>query len=132
MDSAIQLLVLTAGGLMLGVWLNQEFGLPPIWILVLAILGMVAGIGILYKNALMMTSGQPKPNTKPIRRRPPGLDPNEGETLQDILGEEYLKIDDDGPVTRDELETIDSDANHDQHNNESDNAKDDDNWISRL
>jgi len=50
MDYAIQLLLPIMGGLLLGYWLNQRFGADPIWTVILAILGMVGGIGILYKR----------------------------------------------------------------------------------
>lgn len=50
MDYAIQLLLPILGGLMLGYWLTQSFGASPIWMVLLAILGMVGGIGILYKR----------------------------------------------------------------------------------
>lgn len=50
MDYALILLLPILGGLLLGNWLSQRFGLSPIWSLVLAILGMFAGIGIMYKR----------------------------------------------------------------------------------
>ena len=50
MEYAIQLLLPILGGLWLGNWLSRTYGLPPIWTLILAILGMAAGLGILYKR----------------------------------------------------------------------------------
>lgn len=50
MDYAIQMLIPIMGGLLLGYWLNQHFGVDPIWMVILAILGMVGGILILYKR----------------------------------------------------------------------------------
>lgn len=50
MDYAVTLLVPIIGGLMLGLWLTNTYGLSPIWTVVLAILGMMGGIGIMYKR----------------------------------------------------------------------------------
>jgi hypothetical protein len=50
MEYAIQLLLPILGGLLLGFWLTENYGVSPIWTVVLAILGMVGGIGILYKR----------------------------------------------------------------------------------
>lgn len=50
MDYAIQLLLPVIGGLMLGMWLNKTYGVPSIWAVILAILGMIGGIGILYRR----------------------------------------------------------------------------------
>lgn len=50
MDYAIQMLIPVLGGLMLGVWLNKTYGLPQIWTVILAVLGMVAGIAIMYRR----------------------------------------------------------------------------------
>ncbi len=52
MEYAIQLLLPILGGLMLGDWLHRKFGISALWTIVLAILGMVAGLGILYKRTL--------------------------------------------------------------------------------
>jgi F0F1-type ATP synthase assembly protein I len=49
-DYAIQLLLPILGGLFLGMWLTGTFGVSPLWTIVLAILGMFAGIGIMYKR----------------------------------------------------------------------------------
>ncbi len=37
---------------MLGNWLSQTYGLSPIWTVLLGVLGLFAGIGILYKRSL--------------------------------------------------------------------------------
>lgn len=50
MEYAIQLLLPILGGLLLGFWLTEYYGVAPIWTVILAILGMVGGIGILYKR----------------------------------------------------------------------------------
>ena len=50
MDYAIQLLLPVIGGLMLGIWLTKTYHLSPIWTVVLAILGMIGGIGVIYKR----------------------------------------------------------------------------------
>lgn len=50
MEYAIQLLLPILGGLLLGFWLTQHYGVSPIWTVVLAVLGMVGGIGIMYKR----------------------------------------------------------------------------------
>lgn len=50
MEYAIQLLLPILGGLLLGLWLTEHYHVAPIWTVILAILGMVGGIGILYKR----------------------------------------------------------------------------------
>lgn len=50
MEYAIQLFLPILGGLLLGLWLTEHYGVAPIWTVILAILGMVGGIGILYKR----------------------------------------------------------------------------------
>ena len=50
MEYAISLLLPIVGGLMLGVWLTRNFGVSPIWTVVLAILGLAGGIGVLAKR----------------------------------------------------------------------------------
>ena len=50
MDYAIQLLLPIVGGLMLGMWLTKTYGINPIWTVLLAVLGMIGGIGILYRR----------------------------------------------------------------------------------
>lgn len=59
MEYAIQLLLPILGGLLLGNWLTNTYGLSPIWTLVLAILGMLAGLGILYKRSIMAQKNAP-------------------------------------------------------------------------
>tara|TARA_B100000287_G_scaffold397351_1_gene413845 strand:+ start:601 stop:888 length:288 start_codon:yes stop_codon:yes gene_type:complete len=53
MDYAIQVLIPIALGLYIGIWMHQNWGASPIWTVVLAILGLFAGIGILYKKSLV-------------------------------------------------------------------------------
>ncbi len=52
MDYAIQLLIPIMLGIFLGVWLHDTFDASPIWTVLFAIIGMFAGIGILYKRSL--------------------------------------------------------------------------------
>ncbi len=52
MDYAIQLLIPILLGIFLGVWLHDTFDASPIWTVLFAIIGMFAGIGILYKRSL--------------------------------------------------------------------------------
>jgi hypothetical protein len=58
-EYAIQLLLPILGGLWLGNWLTQRFHLPVIWTLVFAILGMLAGLGILYKRYTLEMMNRP-------------------------------------------------------------------------
>ena len=50
MEYATTLLLPILGGLFLGLWLQNNFGVSPIWTVVLGILGMLAGLGIMYKR----------------------------------------------------------------------------------
>jgi F0F1-type ATP synthase assembly protein I len=50
MEYAIQLLLPVVGGLMLGMWLTKTYGIPQIWTVVLAILGMAAGLFMMYRR----------------------------------------------------------------------------------
>lgn len=50
MEYAIEILLPIIGGLFLGNWLTERFGLSPIWTVILPILGMVLGILMLYKR----------------------------------------------------------------------------------
>lgn len=70
MEYAIQLLLPILGGLWLGNWLNQTYGIPSIWTLILAILGMMAGLGILYKRYALEQKNMPPPasrKSKPLK-----------------------------------------------------------------
>ncbi len=83
MDYALILLLPILGGLLLGNWLSQRFGLSPIWSLALAILGMFAGIGIMYKRYAYpeLYGGQKPPGLfkKRPKQPPPGPPANEPE-----------------------------------------------------
>lgn len=67
MEYALQLLIPILLGLFLGIWLNSQFGLSMIWAILFAIVGMFAGIGILYKRSLM-SSKYTKPEDFKQRR----------------------------------------------------------------
>lgn len=60
MEYAIQLFLPILGGLLLGNWLHQRFGISQIWTMVLAVLGMAGGIAVLYKRQMYTSEGQPK------------------------------------------------------------------------
>jgi hypothetical protein len=60
MEYAIQLLLPILGGLLLGSWLHRTFGLSDIWTMLLAVLGLAAGIAILYKKQMMGHNPLPK------------------------------------------------------------------------
>jgi len=47
-DMAIDMLVPIVGALFLGMWLQNRFGLSPLWTVSLAIFGMIAGLRITY------------------------------------------------------------------------------------
>jgi F0F1-type ATP synthase assembly protein I len=66
MEYAIQLLLPILGGLLLGFWLTQHYGVAPIWTVVLAILGMVGGLGIMYKR-LTYPELYPRDTKAPIK-----------------------------------------------------------------
>lgn len=63
----MQLLVPILGGLLLGYWLHRQFGVSPVWTVVLAVLGMFAGLGIMYKRLmfsdLYKQAGEQPPET---------------------------------------------------------------------
>lgn len=63
MDYALQLLIPILGGLLLGLWLHDHYGVSPIWTVLLAVLGMIAGLGIMYKR-LMYPHSQEKEDPK--------------------------------------------------------------------
>ena len=81
MDYAIQLLLPIMGGLFLGLWLQENWGASPLWTVVLAILGMVAGIGIMYKR--LMYPSQPDSEAAPKPPSPRKNQPKEEETDDD-------------------------------------------------
>ena len=58
MEYAIQLLLPVVGGLMLGMWLTKTYGVPQIWTVVLAILGMAAGLFIMYRRVSTPENGE--------------------------------------------------------------------------
>ena len=71
MEYAIQLLIPVVGGLMLGMWLTNTYHVSPIWAVVLAILGMIAGIAMMYRRFAMPQDGvatmkMPFPPTKKL------------------------------------------------------------------
>ncbi|MBK8191332.1 MAG: AtpZ/AtpI family protein [Vampirovibrionales bacterium] len=66
MEYALQLLIPVGLGLWLGMWLHDQFGASSLWSVVLAALGMAAGIGILYKRSAML---YPRRDPKTIIRR---------------------------------------------------------------
>ena len=53
MEYAIQLFLPVIGGLWLGNWLSETYGFPPIWTVLLGVLGLFAGIAILYKRSVL-------------------------------------------------------------------------------
>lgn len=77
MEYAIQLLIPVIGGLMLGMWLTNTYHASPIWTVVLAILGMVAGIAVMYRRFSVPQDGVatmklPFPPTRPGSRSKSG------------------------------------------------------------
>ncbi len=53
MDYALQILIPILLGIGLGAWLHNQFDASPMWTVLFAIIGMFAGIGILYKRSLV-------------------------------------------------------------------------------
>jgi F0F1-type ATP synthase assembly protein I len=102
MDYAIQLLLPILGGLLLGFWLTQHYGVSPLWTVVLAILGMVGGIGILYKRvsypelyrdthrtASKKSDDSEKQTSVPVEKldflyREPDAHPSDGDEFKDL------------------------------------------------
>lgn len=72
MDYAIQLFLPILGGLLLGYWLNQNWGVPSVWTVVLAMLGMVAGLIIMYRR--IVRTAPPRKTFSP--RTPPPEPPS--------------------------------------------------------
>ncbi len=62
MEYAIELLLPIALGFWAGMWLHQTFNASPLWIVLFCVLGMAAGIGLLYKR-LIMTYSPKDPKT---------------------------------------------------------------------
>lgn len=58
-EYAFTLLIPILGGLFLGYWLQQNYGLSAVWSILFGILGMVAGFWMMYKRF-----GQ---NIKPVK-----------------------------------------------------------------
>jgi len=89
MEYAVQLLLPIIMGLALGRWLENTFQLSPLWTVGLAILGMVAGLGLmykrltypeLYKNERTMQGGlflSPFTHTKSSEKEDPSSDPSD-------------------------------------------------------
>jgi F0F1-type ATP synthase assembly protein I len=50
LEYTLQLLIPILLGVLLGQWLHKTYGLPPVWIGILGILGLCAGVVIVYKN----------------------------------------------------------------------------------
>jgi hypothetical protein len=63
MEYAIQLLLPILGGLYLGLWLHNRYGFSKLWIAGLAILGMVLGLGMMYKRLKYGDSYEPPKKT---------------------------------------------------------------------
>jgi hypothetical protein len=72
MEYAIQLLLPVVGGLMLGMWLTKTYGIPQIWTVVLAILGMAAGLFIMYRRV----SAPENAETHAVRPKKAGTHPS--------------------------------------------------------
>jgi hypothetical protein len=97
MDYAIQLLLPIIGGLMLGMWLTRNFGVSPIWTVVLAILGMAGGIGIMVKRfSLAKPAKLPRQGLDPKAKSKPAdpahrhwTDMEKTETIDDPLPDEF-------------------------------------------
>ncbi len=64
MEYATTLLITILGGLMLGVWLHNQFGVSEVWTIILAIVGLFMGIGILYKRSMYPELYQKTGHTK--------------------------------------------------------------------
>jgi len=96
MDYAVTLLVPILLGLLLGNWLTQTFHISSLWTLLLAVLGMVGGIGIMYKRFVY---GHP---LKKITPKPPQEPGTEHKDLNFL----YKDYDDDG---KDDLDEYDKD-----------------------
>jgi len=110
MDYAIQLFLPILGGLLLGNWLHQAFGLSYLWTLLLAVLGMIGGIGVLYKRQMIGSQSLPKvqfpSNPKPEKEKgahtgseKSGAEPtsSQGMSHQELL-ELYKKADREPPT----------------------------------
>jgi len=115
MEYAIQLLIPVVGGLMLGMWLTNTYHASPIWTVVLAILGMVAGIGIMYRRFSVPQDGtsalnMPLPPKKFDKAKPTHPDAPRAHVKDlDFL---YKKYDDHGDFK--ELDDLDDDVSFDE------------------
>jgi F0F1-type ATP synthase assembly protein I len=69
MDYAFQLLFPILAGLFIGLWLHENFDASPLWAVGLAILGMVAGLAIMYKK-LMLEAAQRKQEMDEEKKKP--------------------------------------------------------------
>ena len=112
MDYAIQLFLPILLGLMLGAWLNRTFGLSPIWMVILAILGMAGGIAILYKRYAYpeLYPGQKKlPFFKPGKKLKSKQDEKLSPTIQD-LDDLYQQVQEEEPEDDDEFGFLNDDS----------------------
>jgi hypothetical protein len=126
MEYAIQMLLPIVGGLLLGVWLTENYGVSPIWTVVLAILGMVGGIGILYKR---FTYPELYPNSKKSSKdevpaspshRPSTAEPSKPSTTKASSAKESAKS-----LPIDQLSFLYEEPDHDRNREEFDINLDD-------
>lgn len=112
MEYAIQMLIPIIGGLMLGMWLTKTYGVSPIWTIVLAILGMVGGIAIMYRKfAVPLKKIQSSQLSSP-RRNQSGQSEAPGKHINDLdfLYKKYDHHNDDWK----ELDALDDDVSLDE------------------
>jgi hypothetical protein len=118
MDYALQLLLPVIGGLMLGMWLTKTYGINPIWTVILAVLGMIGGIGVLYRRYASAVPVDPKTiKLHSAQRRAARMNQhNDGKTAHlkelDFLYQEHHPDQDDWKV----LDELDSDEEFSQKN----------------
>lgn len=96
MEYAIQLFLPVIGGLLLGNWLSETYGLSPIWTVILGVLGLAGGIGVLYKRSI---SGQDIPKFIPG----PKKKPTAGKSVQE-LDSLYRRLHEEPPAEDDDFE----------------------------
>ncbi len=87
MEYAIQIFLPVLGGLLLGDWLCKQFGLNPIWTVLLGILGLIGGIGVLYKR-FTVDHSYPKFTPKAKTDLPPGKSVQDLDSLYKKIHEE--------------------------------------------
>jgi hypothetical protein len=101
MEYAVQLFLPVMGGLWLGSWLTQKYGLSPIWTVVLGVLGLAGGIVVMYRRSRLeqnLPHFTPKPRQKP----------KPSQSLQ-ALDSLYKKMEEELPKENDQFE-IDDDT----------------------